>query len=182
MCVFCCRRYILRGSSLRLLLLMWPVLGSWSLRSPQITGHLSSGLTVMVWIYFPHLNIYMHVCFPGAFVWIWLKCDYHVFAYPVERSEWVIALEDCIRVKHQLNSTISSSLIPHFQGYLEHRGLRSKIYTVVIADKVFLYKNMEVRGILVLLCLLVVYEIKPLLVLFGNWMNLSNTENKMFFN
>uniref|UniRef100_A0AAZ3SKD8 ArfGAP with RhoGAP domain, ankyrin repeat and PH domain 1 n=1 Tax=Oncorhynchus tshawytscha TaxID=74940 RepID=A0AAZ3SKD8_ONCTS len=29
------------------------------------------------------------------------------------------------------------------QGYLELRGLRSKLYTVVSGDKVFLYKNME---------------------------------------
>lgn len=62
---------------------------------------------------------------------------------PVERSEWVVALEDCIRQKQQLIA-ISSSLIPHFEGFLEHRGLRSKIYTVVLSDKVFLFKNMEV--------------------------------------
>lgn len=68
----------------------------------------------------------------------------------VERSEWVVALEDCIGEKQQLNA-IGASLVPHFEGFLEHRGLRSKIYTVVLSDKVFLFKNMEVGGVFVLL-------------------------------
>uniref|UniRef100_A0AAQ6A5J9 ArfGAP with RhoGAP domain, ankyrin repeat and PH domain 1 n=1 Tax=Amphiprion ocellaris TaxID=80972 RepID=A0AAQ6A5J9_AMPOC len=37
------------------------------------------------------------------------------------------------------------TLIP---GYLELRGLRSKLYTVVALDKVFLYKNMDVRPLI----------------------------------
>lgn len=65
--------------------------------------------------------------------------------HSVERSEWVIALEDCIGEKQPLH-TIGASVIPHFEGFLEHRGLRSKIYTVVLSDKVFLFKNMEVGG------------------------------------
>ncbi|XP_056904539.1 arf-GAP with Rho-GAP domain, ANK repeat and PH domain-containing protein 1-like isoform X1 [Takifugu flavidus] len=60
----------------------------------------------------------------------------------VERGEWVVALEDCIGEKQQLNA-IGASVVPHFEGFLEHRGLRSKIYTVVLSDKVFLFKNME---------------------------------------
>lgn len=56
-----------------------------------------------------------------------------------------MALEDCIGDKQQ-QSTIGASVTPHFEGFLEHRGLRSKIYTVVLSDKVFLFKNMEVGG------------------------------------
>lgn len=65
--------------------------------------------------------------------------------HSVERSEWVVALEDCIGDKQPLNA-IGASVVPHFEGSLEHRGLRSKIYTVVLSDKVFLFKNMEVGG------------------------------------
>lgn len=149
MFVFCCRRYILRASSLQLLSLMWPASASWSLRSPRITERLSSELKVTVWNCFLTCTR-MHACL--LHMWFLSECDWttililclHVRS--VERSEWVIALKDSIRLKNQPN-TISSSLIPHFQGYLEHRGLRSKIYTVVIADKVFLYKSIEVSWI-----------------------------------
>lgn len=94
-------------------------------------------------LHFPHV----HICCTPASVSTWLECDcYRVFACPtVERSEWVMALDDCIGEKQQLN-TIGASAVPHFEGFLEHRGLRSKIYTVVLSDKVFLFKNMEVGG------------------------------------
>ncbi|KAM3615695.1 uncharacterized protein V6R79_006329 [Siganus canaliculatus] len=61
-----------------------------------------------------------------------------------ERTEWVTVLQDCTRGRH-LRTTISPSspLTPDRQGYLELRGLRSKLYTVVASDKVFLYKNIE---------------------------------------
>lgn len=161
MYVFFCRTYILRGSSPRLLSLMWPALGSWSLRSPRITEHLSSGLKVTVWLYFPTCT-HMHACL--LCMWFLSECDWtavlilFLHVHSVERSEWVVALENCIRLKHQPN-TISSSLIPHFQGYLEHRGLRSKIYTIVISDKVFLYKSIEVRCIFVFLHSWALYDI-----------------------
>lgn len=41
-----------------------------------------------------------------------------------------------------------SPLTPDYQGYLELKGLRSKLYTVVASDKVFLYKNVDVRTFL----------------------------------
>ncbi|XP_074497913.1 arf-GAP with Rho-GAP domain, ANK repeat and PH domain-containing protein 1 isoform X3 [Sebastes fasciatus] len=62
----------------------------------------------------------------------------------VERNDWVAVLQDCTRGRH-LRSTMNpcSPLTPEFQGNLELRGLRSKLYTVVASDKVFLYKNIE---------------------------------------
>ncbi|XP_034723951.1 arf-GAP with Rho-GAP domain, ANK repeat and PH domain-containing protein 1-like isoform X1 [Etheostoma cragini] len=61
-----------------------------------------------------------------------------------ERNDWVTVLKDCSRGRHW-RSTINpgSPLTPDYQGYLELRGLRSKLYTVVASDKVFLYKTME---------------------------------------
>uniref|UniRef100_A0A674BBM2 ArfGAP with RhoGAP domain, ankyrin repeat and PH domain 1 n=1 Tax=Salmo trutta TaxID=8032 RepID=A0A674BBM2_SALTR len=66
-----------------------------------------------------------------------------------ERNEWVAVLQSFTR-GHQEGSremtsflTPGSPLTPEQQGYLELRGLRSKLYTVVSGDKVFLYKNME---------------------------------------
>ncbi|XP_070826091.1 arf-GAP with Rho-GAP domain, ANK repeat and PH domain-containing protein 1 isoform X1 [Chaetodon trifascialis] len=61
-----------------------------------------------------------------------------------ERKDWVTVLQDCTRGRHP-RSTMSpgSPLTPDYQGYLELRGLRSKLYTVVASDKVFLYKNIE---------------------------------------
>uniref|UniRef100_A0A8C7G7Y0 ArfGAP with RhoGAP domain, ankyrin repeat and PH domain 1 n=1 Tax=Oncorhynchus kisutch TaxID=8019 RepID=A0A8C7G7Y0_ONCKI len=71
-----------------------------------------------------------------------------------ERNEWVAVLQNFTR-GHQEGSremtslvppsflTPGSPLTPEQQGYLELRGLRSKLYTVVSGDKVFLYKNME---------------------------------------
>ncbi|XP_054649998.1 arf-GAP with Rho-GAP domain, ANK repeat and PH domain-containing protein 1-like isoform X3 [Dunckerocampus dactyliophorus] len=61
-----------------------------------------------------------------------------------ERNEWVTLLQDCTRGR-QRRSTMNpgSPLTPDFKGYLELKGLRSKLFTVVATDKVFLYKNME---------------------------------------
>uniref|UniRef100_A0A8D0D001 ArfGAP with RhoGAP domain, ankyrin repeat and PH domain 1 n=1 Tax=Sander lucioperca TaxID=283035 RepID=A0A8D0D001_SANLU len=61
-----------------------------------------------------------------------------------ERNDWVTVLKDCSRGRYW-RSTMnpSSPLTPDYQGYLELRGLRSKLYTVVASDKVFLYKTME---------------------------------------
>ncbi|KAK5605579.1 hypothetical protein CRENBAI_010017, partial [Crenichthys baileyi] len=61
-----------------------------------------------------------------------------------ERNEWVTVLRDYTGGRHS-QSTINagSSLAPDSQGYLELRGLRSKLYTVVASDKVFLYKNID---------------------------------------
>lgn len=68
----------------------------------------------------------------------------------VERNDWVTALQDCTRGRH-LRRTMNpgSPLTPEYQGYLELRGLRSKLYTVVASDKVFLYKNIEVKTLCV---------------------------------
>uniref|UniRef100_A0A7N8YMH4 ArfGAP with RhoGAP domain, ankyrin repeat and PH domain 1 n=1 Tax=Mastacembelus armatus TaxID=205130 RepID=A0A7N8YMH4_9TELE len=62
----------------------------------------------------------------------------------VERNDWVTVLQDCTRGRQQ-HSTMNpgSPLTPYYQGYLELKGLRSKLYTVVASDKVFLYKNMD---------------------------------------
>nr|XP_046244713.1 arf-GAP with Rho-GAP domain, ANK repeat and PH domain-containing protein 1-like isoform X2 [Scatophagus argus] len=61
-----------------------------------------------------------------------------------ERKDWVSVLLDCTRGR-PLHSTMSpgSPLTPDYQGYLELRGLRSKLYTVVASDKVFLYKAID---------------------------------------
>uniref|UniRef100_A0AAQ6A4X2 ArfGAP with RhoGAP domain, ankyrin repeat and PH domain 1 n=1 Tax=Amphiprion ocellaris TaxID=80972 RepID=A0AAQ6A4X2_AMPOC len=66
-----------------------------------------------------------------------------------DRNNWVTVLQDCTRGRHR-RSTMSpgSPLTPDYQGYLELRGLRSKLYTVVALDKVFLYKNMDVRPLI----------------------------------
>eukprot|EP00063_Salmo_salar_P095899 XP_014070734.1 PREDICTED: arf-GAP with Rho-GAP domain, ANK repeat and PH domain-containing protein 1-like [Salmo salar] len=65
-----------------------------------------------------------------------------------ERNEWVSVLQNFTRGRQEGSREITSSvppssLTPEQQGYLELRGLRSKLYTVVSGDKVFLYKNME---------------------------------------
>ncbi len=66
--------------------------------------------------------------------------------HPVERNDWVTVLQDCTRGRHQRNTlNPGSPLTSDFRGYLELKGLRSKLYTVVSSDKVFLYKNMEVN-------------------------------------
>ncbi|XP_055369965.1 arf-GAP with Rho-GAP domain, ANK repeat and PH domain-containing protein 1-like isoform X2 [Betta splendens] len=62
-----------------------------------------------------------------------------------ERNEWVEVLQDCTRGRSLSSSTMNpgSPLTPNYQGFLELKGLRSKLYTVVASDKVFLYKNVE---------------------------------------
>nr|XP_029508371.1 arf-GAP with Rho-GAP domain, ANK repeat and PH domain-containing protein 1-like [Oncorhynchus nerka] len=71
-----------------------------------------------------------------------------------ERNEWVSVLQNFTMGGQEGSREITSSvphssmtpgspLTPEQQGYLELRGLRSKLYTVVSGDKVFLYKNME---------------------------------------
>lgn len=61
-----------------------------------------------------------------------------------ERKEWVTALQDCTGGRHRRSiMSPGSPLTPEYQGYLELRGLRSKLYTVVASDKVFLYKAIE---------------------------------------
>ncbi|XP_028275261.1 arf-GAP with Rho-GAP domain, ANK repeat and PH domain-containing protein 1 isoform X2 [Parambassis ranga] len=61
-----------------------------------------------------------------------------------ERNDWITVLQDCVRGRNW-RSTMNpgSPLAPDYQGYLELRGLRSKLYTVVTSDKVFLYKNID---------------------------------------
>uniref|UniRef100_A0A8C2A0F9 ArfGAP with RhoGAP domain, ankyrin repeat and PH domain 1 n=1 Tax=Cyprinus carpio TaxID=7962 RepID=A0A8C2A0F9_CYPCA len=59
-----------------------------------------------------------------------------------ERSEWVTVLKSCVRATG-LDVTFNPCVSYEMRGYLELRGLRSKLYTVVCADKVFLYKNAE---------------------------------------
>ncbi|XP_077467377.1 arfGAP with RhoGAP domain, ankyrin repeat and PH domain 1 isoform X1 [Stigmatopora argus] len=61
-----------------------------------------------------------------------------------ERNEWVTLLLDCTRGRQRRSALMPGSpLNPKFKGYLELKGLRSKLYTVVASDKVFLYKNIE---------------------------------------
>ncbi|CAL1570258.1 unnamed protein product [Knipowitschia caucasica] len=61
-----------------------------------------------------------------------------------ERDEWVAMLKACTGGP-QYRNTISpgSPLAPDFYGYLVLRGIRSRLYTAVAMDKVFLYKNMD---------------------------------------
>ncbi|XP_076002234.1 arf-GAP with Rho-GAP domain, ANK repeat and PH domain-containing protein 1 isoform X2 [Genypterus blacodes] len=61
-----------------------------------------------------------------------------------ERNDWVAVLQDCTRGRRRSSTlTLGSPLKPDCKGVLELRGLRSKLFTVVAADKVFLYKNEE---------------------------------------
>ncbi|XP_076137904.1 arf-GAP with Rho-GAP domain, ANK repeat and PH domain-containing protein 1 [Alosa pseudoharengus] len=61
----------------------------------------------------------------------------------LERTEWVRVLQEVMSPQQGYELTFNPTLTPDMQGYLELRGLRSKLYTVVSADKVFLYKNQE---------------------------------------
>ncbi|KAM9317579.1 arf-GAP with Rho-GAP domain, ANK repeat and PH domain-containing protein 1 isoform 2-T2 [Pholidichthys leucotaenia] len=62
----------------------------------------------------------------------------------VERNEWVTVLQDCTRGRHRFSGICPGSLLtPEFQGYLELRGLRSKLYTIVVSDRIFLFKNVD---------------------------------------
>ncbi|XP_072546975.1 arf-GAP with Rho-GAP domain, ANK repeat and PH domain-containing protein 1 isoform X2 [Salminus brasiliensis] len=63
-----------------------------------------------------------------------------------ERNEWVSVLQDMTgpaRARVSSELTLNPMLTSEMRGYLELRGLRSKLYTVVCGDKVFLYKNTE---------------------------------------
>ncbi|KAI1893963.1 hypothetical protein AGOR_G00129070 [Albula goreensis] len=62
-----------------------------------------------------------------------------------ERNEWVSVLQEVTREQRSsrelgVHPTASTA---EMQGYLELRGLRSKLYVVVCGDKVYLYKNTE---------------------------------------
>uniref|UniRef100_A0A8D0CE53 ArfGAP with RhoGAP domain, ankyrin repeat and PH domain 1 n=1 Tax=Scleropages formosus TaxID=113540 RepID=A0A8D0CE53_SCLFO len=66
----------------------------------------------------------------------------------LERNGWVSVLQDAVgdpRCRRESKgSLLSLSATNHeMQGYLELRGLRSKLYVVLCNDKVFLYKNQE---------------------------------------
>ncbi|XP_023648298.1 arf-GAP with Rho-GAP domain, ANK repeat and PH domain-containing protein 1 isoform X4 [Paramormyrops kingsleyae] len=68
----------------------------------------------------------------------------------LERSEWVSVIQDAVGDHRSSGDVGAHSLgpssvppTPEMQGYLELRGLRSKLYVVVSGDKVFLYKNLE---------------------------------------
>lgn len=81
-------------------------------------------------------------------------CFYLVFfvcvCLSVERNDWVSVLQDIIsasRLKSSSELTLNPSVTSEMKGYLELRGLRSKLYTMVCGDKVFLYKNAEVMCI-----------------------------------
>uniref|UniRef100_A0A8C6NV78 ArfGAP with RhoGAP domain, ankyrin repeat and PH domain 1 n=1 Tax=Nothobranchius furzeri TaxID=105023 RepID=A0A8C6NV78_NOTFU len=61
-----------------------------------------------------------------------------------ERNDWVTTLLECTRGRQRQSiATLYSISNPNFQGYLELRGPRSKLYTIVASDKVFLYKNID---------------------------------------
>ncbi|KAM9468785.1 arf-GAP with Rho-GAP domain, ANK repeat and PH domain-containing protein 1 [Clarias gariepinus] len=63
-----------------------------------------------------------------------------------ERNEWLSVLHDIVgasRPKANSELTFNPLVTSEMRGYLELRGLRSKLYTVVCGDKVFLYKNAE---------------------------------------
>lgn len=69
-----------------------------------------------------------------------------VYIRPAERNDWVTVLQDSTRGRHPYSSvSLNSTVNPDHEGYLELRGLRSKLYTVISSDKVFLYKSKEVR-------------------------------------
>ncbi|XP_063061082.1 arf-GAP with Rho-GAP domain, ANK repeat and PH domain-containing protein 1-like isoform X2 [Engraulis encrasicolus] len=59
-----------------------------------------------------------------------------------ERSEWVRVLQE-VRSQHGEVATFHLWEAAEQQGYLELRGLRSKLYIVAAADKIYLYKNQE---------------------------------------
>ncbi|KAB5550145.1 hypothetical protein PHYPO_G00050450 [Pangasianodon hypophthalmus] len=64
----------------------------------------------------------------------------------LERNDWVSVLQEIIsssRLKPSSELTLNPCVTSEMKGYLELRGLRSKLYTIVCGDKVFLYKNAE---------------------------------------
>ncbi|KAJ8410857.1 hypothetical protein AAFF_G00188140 [Aldrovandia affinis] len=63
----------------------------------------------------------------------------------MERNEWVAVLQE-LRGEQRGSRDLTvhpTGLMAEIQGYLELRGLRSKLYVVVCGDKVYLYKNTE---------------------------------------
>lgn len=68
-----------------------------------------------------------------------------VFLLSARKNSWVMALHDCVAGRHQ-QGTMSALPIADHQGYLDFRGFKGKVYVVVAADKVFLYKNQEVTA------------------------------------
>ncbi|XP_058269337.1 arf-GAP with Rho-GAP domain, ANK repeat and PH domain-containing protein 1-like isoform X3 [Hemibagrus wyckioides] len=64
----------------------------------------------------------------------------------LERNDWLSMLQDSInssRLKSSSELAPNPCVTSEMKGYLELRGLRSKLYTIVCGDKVFLYKNAE---------------------------------------
>ncbi|XP_075871057.1 arf-GAP with Rho-GAP domain, ANK repeat and PH domain-containing protein 1 isoform X4 [Nelusetta ayraudi] len=58
------------------------------------------------------------------------------------KNSWVMALHDCVAGRHP-QGTVSALPTADHQGYLDFRGFKGKVYVVVAADKVFLYKTQE---------------------------------------
>lgn len=169
--ILCCRTCILRGSSQQLSSLMWPLWGSWSLKLLQTIEPSSLGLKVKVCL-FTQLYMCLHLyrqLFPMSqnmqltqFIYIFVGADFTMYMSDLtclcaliaaERNEWVTVLQDCTsgRQRHTVMNP-GSPLAPDYQGYLELKGLRSKLYTVVASDKVFLYKNIDVRTLGAAVC------------------------------
>lgn len=63
-----------------------------------------------------------------------------------ERNEWVSALQEATGEWRRSRELVAhpGACTAEMQGYLELRGLRSKLFVVVSGDKVYLYKNTEV--------------------------------------
>lgn len=101
----------------------------------QICMHVASHVFVLAIL----LNMFIHTCV--------------LEIHSVRRNNWVTALQECTRGRHLLNTLNPGlPLTTDYQGYLDLRGLRHKLYkfyTVVASDKVFLYKTMEVRTLCV---------------------------------
>ncbi len=77
----CCRRCILRGSSLLPSSLMWPAWESWSLRSSQVTEHLSSGLKVKVCLFCLVICVYKHAWNIMSLTVCNMSCAYVLYMY-----------------------------------------------------------------------------------------------------
>lgn len=67
------------------------------------------------------------------------------FFLAARKNRWVMALHDCVAGRHQ-QGTMSALPTADYQGYLDLRGFKGKIYVAVALDKVFLYKTQEVRA------------------------------------
>lgn len=69
-----------------------------------------------------------------------------------ERKEWIQALQQAMAEQRARARLSSASVLgvrgaepPDHAGSLELRGFKNKLYVAVVADKVQLYKNLEVR-------------------------------------